>query len=108
MSNKQQLQLNNEEVASLIEILRGKAAGGSGGGDLEVVTIISHIHSEPEMEICYIDNTLTYIRTEITSGAEYNVLKGSILVLLNYSSNEFDKCTYISGDGPCKAFLATG
>lgn len=38
MSNKQQLQINNTKVASLIETLRGKAVG-SGGGDVEYETV---------------------------------------------------------------------
>ena len=40
MSNKQQLQTNNIKVASLIETLKGKAAGGGGGGgNVETCTV---------------------------------------------------------------------
>lgn len=39
MSNKTQLQTNNTKLDSLIETLRGKAAGGSGGSGVDTCTV---------------------------------------------------------------------
>lgn len=36
MSNKTQLQTNNTQLASLIQTLQGKIAGGGGGGNLKI------------------------------------------------------------------------
>lgn len=39
ITSKQQLQINNTELSSLIELLRGKAAGSGSGGSVETCTI---------------------------------------------------------------------
>ena len=39
LTSKQQLQINNTELSSLIELLRGKAAGSGSGGSVETCTI---------------------------------------------------------------------
>jgi hypothetical protein len=45
MSNKTQLQTNNTQLASLIQTLQDKAAGGSGGGSVETCTININVQS---------------------------------------------------------------
>ena len=40
MSNKTQLQTNNTQLASLIQTLQGKAAGGGGGTAIETCTVV--------------------------------------------------------------------
>lgn len=118
MLNKTQLQTNNTALDGYIARINAAkdvaaslpeaGSGGGSGGGLETVTISVSCTVEPGTEICYIDGSLTYIRTPVVSYTEYNVLKGSILAMLAYPANTLDKCTYIDGYGPCRAFLVTG
>ena len=54
MSNKTQLQTNNTELSSLIEAIRGKAAGsgGAGGGSIETCEV-TFINNSDEGLDCY-------------------------------------------------------
>jgi hypothetical protein len=64
MSNKTQLQTNNTKYASLIETLRGKAAGGSG----EDVTAETNAYTE---KLTQLESAITALETELegkTSG----------------------------------------
>lgn len=45
MSNKTQLSTNNTQLASLIQTLQGKAAGGGAGGSVETCTVILDVQN---------------------------------------------------------------
>lgn len=85
MSNKQQLQLNNEEVASLIELLRGKTAGGSGNGaSFETCTVTVSIAEDSRTSSFYcflttIENNVISSQLVKESGVFNNVIKNSKL-----------------------------
>lgn len=99
---------NIAEGVSIFGVTGTHSGGGSGGGSVETVTITFSRIPDPEMEICYIDGSLAYNRSMVTENGTYTVLKGSILAIINDSGNSFDKCTYIAGNGMCRAFLVTG
>lgn len=58
MSNKTQLQTNNEKYASLIETLRGKAIP-SGGGNVESWTGTITSMTPIQLTVYYTDSTMT-------------------------------------------------
>jgi hypothetical protein len=106
MSNKQQLQTNNIKYASLIELLRGKAAGG--GEALEGITITITELVEPATMIYYIDN-FNVLRSEpVEVDMEICALKNSILCVTNWGSSELSSCTFLDGPPSCRIFYVTG
>lgn len=64
MSNKTQLQTNNTELSSLIEVLRGKATGGSSG--LEDVTEETETYTAKLNELT---NAVTALENELNGKA---------------------------------------
>lgn len=89
MSNKTQLQANNEQLASLIQTLQGKAQGGGSAVETCTVKIVDtgEGKSAPEFETVYItgyDHETGLVFTEmtfVTDGAEFDVVSGSYIFL---------------------------
>jgi hypothetical protein len=104
MSNKTQLQTNNTKYASLIETLRGKAAGGSGGGinndTIDICTVMLDSRGIPagtNVWFTVIDDTGNITTKNVvtagyitSSSAEcLNVVCGSLLIAeYNWSTSE--------------------
>ena len=104
MSNKTQLQTNNTQLASLIQTLQGKAAGGGGGG-VETCTVTVNAsnrgaiaytkYSEGNIEACVYRMTVNDKSQNIVFT---NVICSSALSYL--SSNYFMMlATNINGEG---------
>ena len=92
MSNKQQLQLNNEEVASLIEILRGKTSGGGRAEACAVALVCDFVGGSPMplegTEIYYTDANMTpqNVLFDANSTITISVAKNTIVFLSEWSS----------------------
>jgi hypothetical protein len=86
MSNKQQLQTNNTKYASLIETLRGKAAGGS-GGSIETCTVMSTATGNNK-SVYYTEGSgnLQNVTMSINEVATFTVLKNTIMYVNNAST----------------------
>jgi hypothetical protein len=89
MSNKTQLQINNEEYASLIEMLRGKAAGSGGIDTSDATATADEIFAGEtayttegkvtgtftiEEELTEQNDLISQITTLVQSKANYNTL----------------------------------
>ena len=90
MSNKQQLQTNNTKYASLIETLRGKAAGGSG----EDVTEETSAYTT---KISQLETAVTALETELAGKASGGSGGNSFVQVTNspYSISNF---LYVNSD----------
>ena len=94
MSNKTQLQTNNTKLASLIETLQGKAAGGgSGAASLETctVTFVNDDIMPPALighqTVYYTDvNGQTQSELWVPDETVITIIKGSFIVVTEWSS----------------------
>ena len=94
MSNKTQLQTNNTRLNSLIETLKGKAAGGS-GGSVETANVTISVNRWDSDS--YVNITATEVRDgEIFSFAgpvskgetlELSVVKNSVIITRAFGTN---------------------
>lgn len=118
MSNKTQLQTNNTALDALITRVNAakdvaaslpEAGGGSGGTNLETITIIYDKLPDPGSMVYYLDGTMTLQELTLARNASFSVLKGSILITeaLTFDTS-FPSCTYITGNTMCAAHLVTG
>ena len=84
MSNKTQLQTNNTKVDSLIELLRTKSAGGSGGGSVETctVTVINDVGAG-KMAYSMVNNSgkIEYIVSDVESRMTLVCPRGSFITI---------------------------
>ena len=112
MSNKTQLQANNTQLASLIQTLQGKIAGG-GGGNLKIFNAglegeqtqcgnyrLTYMCPLDELDFSAftIDN-LTMITSNVSTGGyievyDVNVLAATIGVDINYRVKSADETIY--------------
>lgn len=115
MSNKTQLQTNNTKYASLIETLRSKASGGSGGGaGVETCALKLYTEGIPDGSdiIYYIDESLTLQEISFPPFNEVSsvtVIKNSIIygeyIPLHVSGNII---RIDNGDNSNHAFFISG
>lgn len=87
--SKTQLQINNTNLASLIETLAGKATGGSGGA-IETCTVALRCDA-PSMAVAYsVDGTGNYQVTDFPIAMRDDILitvqKNTILFLSDWGS----------------------
>lgn len=101
MSNKTQLQANNTQLASLIQTLQGKAAGGgSSGGGIGSICTVNISTNGPSMNVTfyYMDSDLNVLSMQ-KSGME--LMEGFTMDVPAYSpiaiSSAFSM-TRITGD----------
>ena len=112
MSNKTRLQANNETIQNLINKANslpnaGSGGGGSGGGN-ETITITYTEMPEPDMEIIYLDETMTFRQEAVVKNGSYTILKGTLLAILQCMVSPSSALTQVGGDYDCRLFLATG
>lgn len=101
MSNKTQLQTNNTALASLIQTLQGKAAGGGGSGGTETCeltinftgSLVGYGEAGGLAKVRYskvVSGSIELGDEDITSDSTTfdNVLKGSMLFLTAYDDLE--------------------
>lgn len=112
MSNKTQLQTNNTQLASLIQTLQGKAAGGGGGAETCTVEILSVGPTIPTtFQFIDADGAVQHVdcsSSDMLYGVELVVQGNSPLTSdMNISSNQQPEggavrlnpyCYYITGD----------
>lgn len=95
MSNKTQLQTNNTKLNSLIETLRGKAAGGS-GGSVETANVTISVNKWDPWS--YVNITATEVRDGETFSyagpvmqgetLELSVVKNSVIITRAFGTNK--------------------
>lgn len=111
MSNKIQLQTNNNALDALItRVNAAKDTAASlpetgGGATLETVVIQVDSMIEPGAMIYYLDESFSLHSEEITPNASYSILKNSIFFC--YGSKPID-AQIIFGTGMWHLCLATG
>lgn len=117
MSNKTQLSNNNTQLASLIQELQGKAAGG--GGDASVETCNVHIVVDNSMPFIiwtdgsnYYDEMATATSAGNTYIADLKVAKNTVFVIYNASYSNIaatGEITHAKQMGyPCNVFYVSG
>jgi hypothetical protein len=92
MSNKTQLQTNNnalEALISRVNAAKDTAASlpeAGGGATLETVVIQVDSITEPGSMIYYLDESFSLHSEDITPNASYNILKNSIFFCSSYGA----------------------
>lgn len=82
MSNKTQLSNNNAQLASLIQELQGKAAGGSGSVETCTVVFGNVVgYTEPDDVVAYTDGNGQMQVEAIDGGMSITALKNSLIVV---------------------------
>lgn len=114
MSNKTQLQANNTQLASLIQELQGKAAGGGGGASVETCTVeivavapvsstqnVSYINQDGEFDVYAPTGSQWMMGFTLTIRISSPIVFGSAIGVTENAGNVIkmsSACYYIAGD----------
>ena len=115
MSNKTQLSTNNTQLASLIQTLQGKAAGG-GGSSVETCTVqiapMGPSMANTTRELIYVNESGVAQKVVFTWNTAYTTIKNSFVCLTNSSPYITDgmntNATYWTADDQMYVFQVTG